>query len=721
MSTVGPVSVPTGTRGDLVTGGRHRVDGPPVPAALEPQPRRQGLHGLRGVAVALVVAFHLFGAGRVSGGIDVFVAISGFLFTGMIARRVVRDGGRFDLPAYLARLVRRLLPPILPVLAFVLVGTFTWMASSARVATWRETAAVLLYRENFELIDSQLGYDAAGVQTSPLQHFWSLSVQGQFYLLWPVVILAGYWLARWRGWDARRVVALAVVAVALASFAFAVHLRSLDPQAAYLHTGARLWQLALPGLLALTVAHRRIPVPVRVAMGWAGVALIVSCGFVLDGAALFPGPWAMWPVAGLVLFLLADDTGARGSADVVLSSRPAHRLGDISYALYLWHWPLLIAALRLTDRPAGDLALSTAVLVTSVALAWLTWRWVERPAGDARRWPAPRGTTLAGVAALVVPAVLLTGAAALQESRHDQRLESLQVALSGTGWDGRVDSHPGALALTPGWGPVPDAPLLLPPELAAQDKPPHDAQGCWQSAKDRPENAEVLVCPEPPGMEVEDPGATVVVTGGSHGAMWEPAWRVLAQEHRWRVLVMVKAGCQLTTNVGQHPEQTDVLPSASCQEWNRRALAELDRIDPDVVFTIATTTAGAQETEKASRGFVEAWEALDELGLDVVAVRDIHRMAEHVPDCVEEHMEEPAACDTPRVPGPSPMTEAMVPGNVRLIDLVDRVCTARVCPAVVGNIIAYSDHSHLSASFSATLATALDAELRRAAPQLYGR
>ena len=96
-------------------------------------------------------------------------------------------------------------------------------------------------------------------------------------------------------------------------------------------------------------------------------------------------------------------------------------------------------------------------------------------------------------------------------------------------------------------------------------------------------------------------------------------------------------------------------------------------------------------------------------------------MAEHVPDCVEEHMEEPAACDTPRVPGPSPMTEAMVPGNVRLIDLVDRVCTARVCPAVVGNIIAYSDHSHLSASFAATLASALDGALREAAPQLYGR
>src|SRR5690606_10527992 len=127
----------------------------------------------------------------------------------------------------------------------------------------------------------------------------------------------------------------------------------------------------------------------------------------------------------------------------------------------------------------------------------------------------------------------------------------------------------------------PDAPLLLPPELASQDRPPHYAQDCLQSADDRPEAAEVLVCPEPEGTEVEDPVATVVITGGSHAGMWEPAWRVLAQEHRWRVIVVLKAGCQLTTNTGQFPPETDFPPSAACQEWNRRALETIADIDPD--------------------------------------------------------------------------------------------------------------------------------------------
>lgn len=671
------------------------------------------------MAVLLVVLFHVFGAGRVSGGIDVFLAVSGFLFTGMIARRALTDGA-FDAVAYLARLVRRLVPPTVPVLVFVLVGTLTWMASTTRVQTWRELAATLLYRENFQLIASQLGYDAAGVRTSPLQHFWSLSVQGQFYLLWPVVILTCAWIARRTGRSVRAAVALGVIAVAGASFAYALHLRSLDPQAAYLHTGTRLWELALPGLLALTVVHRRLPLTVRVVLGWVGVALIVSCGFVLDGGALFPGPWALWPVTGLLLFLLADDTGVRGSADHVLGTRLPQWLGDISYPLYLWHWPLLIAGLQLSGRPAGDLPLSALVVATSVVGAWLTQRAVDRVmAPRPRRRRSPVRTTTAGLVALAVPAAVLTGAASVQETADLERLGAVQAAMADGNWDGELTTYPGALALTPGWGPVPDAPLLLPPELASQDRPPHYAQDCLQSADDRPEAAEVLVCPEPEGTKVEDPVATVVITGGSHAGMWEPAWRVLAQEHRWRVIVVLKAGCQLTTNTGQFPPETDFPPSAACQEWNRRALETIADIDPDFVFTIATTTAG--ETEKASRGFVEAWERLREMGLEVLAIRDIYRMGERVPDCVDANIDDPSACDTPRRPGPSPMTPDMVPDNVRLMDLVDAVCTEEVCPAVAGNIIAYSDHSHLSASFATTLAPALDEELRRVAPELYER
>ncbi|WP_131103731.1 acyltransferase family protein [Ornithinimicrobium sufpigmenti] len=687
---------------------------------VAPSARREGLHGLRGVAVILVVLFHLFGAGRVSGGIDVFLAISGFLFTGLILRRVTGEG--LDLSAYLARLVRRLLPPILPVLAVVVLASLVLLPAPMRAQTWQETAAVLLYVENWQLISSQLGYDAAGVQTSPLQHFWSLSVQGQFYLFWPVVLTAAWWLLRRLRLPARPALAVVVLAVTAASFGYAVHLHRLDQQVAYLHTGARLWELTLPGLLALSAGHRRLPRAARAGLGWAGLALIVSCGFVLDGAALFPGPWALWPVLGVVLFLLADDTGAPGSADRLLTARPARWLGDISYALYLWHWPLLIIALHLSPRPAGDPMLSAVVLAVSVGLAHATHRLLERPLGDLRRWPSPLRTARAGAVVLVVPALVLGGSGLVLDSRARQEAEDARASLAQQVLNGTSRDHPGALALRPDRGPVPEAPLLLDPTEADADLPPHDAQGCWQAAEDRPELAEVLLCPEPPGTEVPDPVATVVITGGSHGAMWEPAWRVLAAEHGWRVLVMVKAGCQLTTSTGQFPVETDLVPNASCQEWNRRALTELVELDPDVVFTLGTTTAQAETTgEKASRGFVEVFEHLAEHDIDVVAIRDIFRMQSDVPACVAENLADPSVCDTPRVPGPSPLTPDMVPDNVGLVDLTDHVCAPEVCQAVVGNIIAYHDHSHLSASFATTLAPALDAALREAAPALYAQ
>lgn len=675
---------------------------------MRPHERLRSLHGLRGIAVLLVVLFHLFGAGRVSGGIDVFVAISGFLFTGLITRRVLAGNGGFDVPAYLARLVRRLLPPLLPVLVFVLIGTLTWLPTESRVQTWREVAAVLTYRENFELITSQLSYDAAGLQTSPVQHFWSLSVQGQFYLVWPVVILVAYWTARRLRIPPVRVVVVAVAACTVLSFAFAMRLHAADQEVAYLHTVARWWQLSLPGLLALAVgmgvrSHRAplLNTRARFLLGWLGVALIVTCGFVLDGARLFPGPWALWPVLGLCLFLLAGDVGVRGSADAFLSVPVAGWLADRSYALYVWHWPLLICALHLTGRPPGDALVSVVLLVVSLIAADLTYRFVEAPARDQGRWAGERRTAAAGLVVLVTAAALLLGMAHLEGGRQTRALEGAR--------EGHSLLHPGAAALEPTTRSSLDGDLLVSPALAAGDKPPHDAQGCWQPATDSPEFTEATLCPEPPGEEVPDPVATIIVTGGSHGAMWEPTWRVL---------VMVKAGCQLTTNVGQHPVSTDVLPTESCQAWNRNALDVISQVDPDVVFTLATTTSG-EETEKASTGFVEVFEELDRRGLDVVAIRDLHRMKERVPACLENNPNDPAVCDTPRVPGPSPMSADMVPDNVSLIDLTDAVCTPDYCPAVIGNVVAYFDHSHLSASFSRTLAPALDAELRRVRPDLY--
>ncbi|MBO0599273.1 acyltransferase, partial [Nesterenkonia sp. E16_7] len=167
----------------------------PAAGVLPERRHRPELHGLRGLAIAGVVLFHLFGAGRVSGGIDIFLAISGFLFTGMLLREA-GSTGKIDFLRYFVRLAKRILAPAALVIAVTTMAGLILLPLTRHAQLVTEARASLLYFENFELIRSQLSYEAAGAETSPFQHFWSLSVQGQFYLIWPSVALLAVWLAR---------------------------------------------------------------------------------------------------------------------------------------------------------------------------------------------------------------------------------------------------------------------------------------------------------------------------------------------------------------------------------------------------------------------------------------------------------------------------------------------------------------------------------------------
>lgn len=668
---------------------------------------RPELHGLRGLAIALVVLFHVFGDGRVSGGIDVFLTISGFLFTGMLAREAVRTGGGIDLARYLGRIVRRLLPAALLVLAATWAAGRLLLPETRWVQLGREVRASLTYVENWELISSQLGYGAAGASTSPLQHFWSMSVQGQFYLVWPVVVVLCVVAARRLRRPVWPVLLGGIALVTAVSFGYAAWLHAADQQVAYLHTGARLWEPALGGVVALLALDTRLPRSWRLPLGWVGVGLVATSGVVLDGGALFPGPAALWPVGGFALVMMAGSTGSGWGADRWLSGRLLAWVGDIAYPLFLWHWPIVVYTLVVTGQDRLGLTAGALVIAASVLLAHLTHTLLERRVTAS---PMRRPWLVVGVGALV-----LALGAALASGWTGTLVREREAALARAAQ--HSPDHPGSAALhEPGFGNTGITPV---PDLAAapQDNADVYDQGCIQSHEDTEAASELLVCPG------TDPGAehTLVLTGGSHVVHFVPAWQVVARQQGWNLVVASRSGCHLTTNPGDYPSETDATPTQSCRDWNDAFLEQIEELDPDAVVTLGSTTQPG--SEQVSRGFVEVWRELDERGIDVIGMRDTARMPLHVPDCLTEHPGDPQACAMPRAQGYQDVAPYLgrddLPDNVSFVDLIDELCTDTTCPAVAGNVVVYSDHSHVTATYMRTLAPALDAELRRVAPQLY--
>lgn len=326
---------------------------------------RPDIDGLRACAVLPVVLFHAF-PGKVPGGfagVDVFFVISGFLITHIIHKGLV--AGTFSFADFYAHRVRRILPALLLVLAAVLAFGWVELLPDEYRQLARHATAGAGFAENIVLW-SEAGYFDTVTELKPLMHLWSLSIEEQFYLLYPLVL--------WTAWRARIGLALPVAALALASFGACLLLAAHDPVQAFFGPHARVWELLAGALLALAQGERweagRV---VRNALSVAGLALLLAAYVFLHQGQAYPGWRALLPVTGALLLLHA---GPQALANRLLAWRPLVFVGIISYPLYLWHWPLLAFA-RIADAlPSVE---RNGAVVLSFVLAWLTWKYVERP------------------------------------------------------------------------------------------------------------------------------------------------------------------------------------------------------------------------------------------------------------------------------------------------------------------------------------------------------
>ncbi|GAA1229143.1 acyltransferase family protein [Microbacterium phyllosphaerae] len=711
-------------------------DGPTSRAALrarrDKRVFRTDIQALRAVAVLLVVVYHLR-PNRIPGGfigVDVFFVISGFLITSHLVREASRSG-TVKLGAFWAARARRILPASLVAIA-VTIALTAWVAPVTLLADLqRQALASIFYVQNWVLAADAVDYSAADNEATAFQHFWSLSVEEQFYVFWPLIVLLAVWLVTrrltstahavdpaTRERNLRWMLAALFGAVVLASLAFSVSAVADGQANAYFVTTTRVWELGAGGLLAL-VSVRRLASVWRAVIAYLGIGLVGYSAFVLTNETPFPGLAAIPVILGTCAIIFAGSPSTDGSIDGPGRFDPwtwvsrlsvVQWIGDRSYSLYLWHFPVIVLWMMVADRKPDYLDI-IAMSVISVVAGHLSYRFIEQPTRQAAffRSSTRRSLSAAGIAMILV--ALMTFA---------YPWSTAQAAAAGD-WDALATESRSLPAV--GAQAVSDdtVPTFTTSEAAVTPNP-------LQADEDRNIAFTADECVAE-GRDVDTPtctagdtsaATTIALVGDSHARMYSTALADMAEKQGWLLTTHLRNACPFSPV----PRDSEVQKELSCTEPNAEVLDELLADPPDLVITTWSFAVTFFDDDApgvpGADGFATYWNTLENAGIEVLVLRDVPRMDENIPDCVAEHYDDPDVCARDRddaLPGAALFAEAVAAApDVAVADFTDVFCDDEICKPVIGNVIAYSDDHHLTDSFAVSMIPLLTDAVEDALP-----
>ncbi len=702
-------------------------DGSTSKTALRPT-FRPDVQGLRAVAVVTVIAAHA-GWGRVSGGyvgVDVFFTISGFLITSLLLREVTRTG-RLRLVDFYARRARRLLPAAGLVLVATVLASLVLLPLIRAPEIMRDSVWASLFGANFRFAAVGTDYFAQGEPLSPLQHFWSLSVEEQFYLVWPVLIVG--WLALARRRDrvpTRRSLAVLLGVLTLGSLVYSVVATHVSPTAAYFSTAARVYELGLGALAALLLTSSRFAgSPMFTSSRLRGLAAVVGMGAILGSvlvftpATPFPGYLALVPTLGAALLLVAGHGEAPGQGSLVsraLSLGPVRAIGDWSYSLYLWHWPILRIA---QDRAGGDLSWerTALLLVVIVVVSAMSYRWVETPFREGRSWSRPRlSLILYPASVLTVLALAFAGGTYVD---RELGVTGDNVAIASSDYSDQDLSRDRYVALVQAsvfaaqeGRPVPSG--LEPPLLGLRQDTAQLGECDYRTGTRE-------LCPRGDTQAER----SMVLLGDSHARAWAPAIERMGAEAGYAVYVLVYSGCSVTTAV--QVDFSTQRPFEGCEAFKDWAADAISELHPEMLVVATSAVSPVMPDEQsdvvgmvqdlkqfkqiARDGFDQALSQLEPLTSRLVVLGNTPKLPAEPGVCLSERGVDLGDCLFER---------GQVARDIQLgfkqvakeredefVDASKWFCFKGECPSVVGNTVTMRDSEHMTTVYSGMLAEPL--------------
>lgn len=691
-----------------MTGVLQNLTDTPQVAQNDPKGQyRFDIDGLRALAIALVVLYHVW-FGRVSGGVDVFLMISAFFMTASLVRRATR-GESPGLGRYWVNRFRRLMPAAAVTILGILITAYLLYPNTEWPRIWRESWASIFYFQNWELaLGSVDYYNLDGNLQSPLQHFWSLSIQGQVFILFPIVIALIAWLLHKRPTWVRPVLIIVFTIVFAVSLWWSIVSTQANQEFAYFDTRTRIWEFAAGAIVALLLPYLRVPAIFAAVLGWVGVAGVITCGLVLDVQGGFPGYLALWPVLCTAAIIIGGTNQTAAGPSRMLSSKPMRWVGKDAYALYLVHWPVLITWRALRDNAAPDFWSGSLIIALSLVLARVLRVLVDAPV---QRLPRPSLQISRGLLVIATSIAIVAAPLGLWQKAENDRIDALVAQYEADAANLTDPVYPGAAALFAGVAAPNGVPIIPHPARLEQEWVRLD-EDCQGKAKPQSDLIQAR-CRQTVGADEAE--RTVLIMGDSRVQQLTAPVEAIAEAQGLGIVRSIFLACPI--GLAEPPLDLEWMDPKLCQQWREAALDYALQLRPDIVYLVVTT-ARFGEPERLQEGIEDVIDPLLDAGITVVAVRSNPRFAEPGValspfECATSAADAANECVTPQADvlavETSPLDE--LDERVVRVDFTPWFCPDGQCPAVIGNMAVYFDTAHVTKTYGRTLGPVLEQQL----------